>query len=210
MNLYESVQSILLLPFTTHHSLSHYPSFHYQLSTFNSSSSAMDPNLDFLTSHIRQIIRSPWRLFVGLAIHKIVRGNLAILLMKRHIGETDPNMWEIPAGEVEITDENIEQAIRRIVFEQTGLRVFTIEDELGSLKISRNNEYPVVIQINFRVRVNEELSTRAIAEPNRYNYTAVAWLTQDELIDYDLRVPIAMEELIDEAFDACIEAEMEY
>jgi ADP-ribose pyrophosphatase YjhB (NUDIX family) len=170
----------------------------------------MDPNLEFLTSHIRQIIRSPGRLFVGLAIHKIVRGNLALLLMRRQISETDPNLWEIPAGEVELTDENIEQAIRRIVFEQTEMRVVTIEDELGSLKNSRDNEYPLTIQINFRVRVNEEVSTRAITEPSRCNYTDFAWLTQHELVNYDLRVPIAMEELADEAFNACIEAEMDY
>jgi ADP-ribose pyrophosphatase YjhB (NUDIX family) len=124
--------------------------------------------------------------------------------MRRHDNQPDPGLWEIPAGEVDETDDNIEEAVRRIVHEETGLEVFAIEDELPSLLLSRSGERPFIIQINFRIRVSEEFSTRVMAYPNRYDYMDVAWLTQDELVDYGLRRPIAMEELIDEAF-CCID-----
>jgi len=168
----------------------------------------MDPNQDLLTLRLRDIIPTPsGRLFVGVAIHKLIGQRLTILLMRRGFFPPDRHKWEIPAGEVEATDNNVREAISRIVYEQTGLGVYYIEDELSSLNLSDDQRY-LVIQINFRVRVAAELETRVIAECNENDYMEAAWLTRGEIDDYDVRMRPAMDELIDEAFEACIEAEL--
>ncbi|KAJ5856224.1 NUDIX hydrolase domain-like protein [Penicillium soppii] len=164
----------------------------------------MDPEQDLLASTLREIIPSPGRLYVGAAIFRIwAGGTLSILLMRRAQGQPDAELWEIPAGEVMESDRNVEEAIRRIVREQTQLTVFRVEDELSAIQISPTNERPLVIQLNFRVLVNERLSDRVLADWNDINYSDLVWARQDHAYEYDLRRELAMLNVIDEAYDAC-------
>ncbi|KAL8829556.1 MAG: hypothetical protein Q9170_006109 [Blastenia crenularia] len=72
---------------------------------------------------------------------RTLEGNPEILLLKRAAHEKDyPNVFEIPGGKVEDSDENIEHAVKREVLEETGMSVKQIIGAVKSFDYSTEKE----------------------------------------------------------------------
>jgi len=83
----------------------------------------------------------------------IIQNDDKILMLFRSANETDPSLWGIPAGKVELGESDIEAVVRE-VFEETSI-VFAPEDlsNLGVLPIQYPDmlvEFPI-----FHMKLNE-------------------------------------------------------
>jgi 8-oxo-dGTP diphosphatase len=68
-----------------------------------------------------------------------------MLMLHRSKKETDPSLWGIPAGKVELNEPD-EDAVLREVFEETGIRIEDGLDYLGQMDIeyeSMTVQFPI-------------------------------------------------------------------
>ena len=104
---------------------------------------------------------------VGLVLRKESR----ILLLKRRADDYLPHMWEIPGGHLD-PGENLADALRRELLEETGLHLLEIVRYLGCFDY--DGEFGRTRQWNFEVTVE---AASAITHPEHAEYR---WAVADE------------------------------
>ncbi len=66
---------------------------------------------------------------IGICAKVLSREGLVLLINRSH-NETNPGIWEMPGGSIEV-GESLEEALRREINEETSLTVEAIENYLG-------------------------------------------------------------------------------
>ncbi|NMP23346.1 NUDIX hydrolase [Sulfobacillus harzensis] len=84
---------------------------------------------------------------VGVAVIEAGR----VLLLKRRSDDFMPDVWEVPGGHVD-AGETVADAVRRELWEETGLRLSAITGYLGYYDYP--GEFGMTRQWNFRVEVD--------------------------------------------------------
>lgn len=69
-------------------------------------------------------------LAVGALIFRFFQSEIKILLVKRASTDSYPNVWEPPGGSVDIEDHSLLAGLYREVWEETGLRVKSVEAQV--------------------------------------------------------------------------------
>ena len=59
---------------------------------------------------------------------KLLRGNTFLLIQRSSIDDTNPNMWDLPGGNVE-RGEDLQGSLRREVQEETGLIIERVDPQ---------------------------------------------------------------------------------
>lgn len=146
-----------------------------------------------LRSRLRDL-PSTKRWTIGTAIFREPESENPTILLLRRVGleTTFPNVWEIPSGQLEETDETIAHAVKREVQETTSLNVANIIGEIEPMtwesKSSSN------IQLNYIVTVQPGGSVKT----NPEEHSDCVWARLEEL-DY-LHISAAMKTVIQDAF----------
>ncbi|KAJ5237491.1 hypothetical protein N7489_007582 [Penicillium chrysogenum] len=135
-----------------------------------------------------------WR--IGAAIFRYQQnGRYTVLLLKRATGSYTTGWWNTPTGPVRDTDETIDSAMRRIIFEQTGLGLQGCYNIYQVEPLSWGSEDQPMTKLNF---VIHEESTEIVVIP-RSEFFEYRWV-EEECID-DLRIPVAMQDVIRTGFE---------
>ena len=117
--------------------------------------------------------------FTKVAVHSLIRKNSKILISRRsELNNYMPGYWDFPGGSVE-HGEHKEQALRREIMEETGLRVkigkiISVFDYLSG---PDRHQWQLVFECQYvsgRVKLNPE-------EHDRYK-----WISLNELGHYKL------------------------
>jgi 8-oxo-dGTP pyrophosphatase MutT (NUDIX family) len=109
-----------------------------------------------------------------------------LLIVQRAAHDSMPNLWEIPGGACDSTDESILHGITREVFEETGLRVKALRHLVrpgnGHVVFKTGSKGLIICKFNFEVEVE---STEAVTlDPNEHqNYL---WITEGECREYQV------------------------
>jgi 8-oxo-dGTP pyrophosphatase MutT (NUDIX family) len=109
-----------------------------------------------------------------------------LLIVQRAAHDSMPNLWEIPGGACDSTDENILHGIAREVFEETGLRVKELRHLVGPgdghVVFKTGRKGLIICKFTFEVEVE---STEVVTlDPNEHqNYL---WVTEENCREYQV------------------------
>lgn len=109
-----------------------------------------------------------------------------LLIVQRAAHDSMPNLWEIPGGACDSTDESILHGIAREVFEETGLRVKELRHLVGPgddhvvFKTSRKGL--MICKFTFEVEV-ESTEVVTLDSNEHQNYL---WITEEDCKGYQV------------------------
>jgi len=109
-----------------------------------------------------------------------------LLTVQRAAHDSMPNLWEIPGGACDSTDESILHGIAREVFEETGLRVKELRHLVGPgdghVVFKTGRKGLIICKFTFEVEVE---STEVVTlDPNEHqNYL---WVTEENCKEYQV------------------------
>jgi 8-oxo-dGTP pyrophosphatase MutT (NUDIX family) len=135
-----------------------------------------------------------WR--VGAAVFRYQEnGHYTVLLLKRATGSPTTGWWNTPTGPVRDTDETIDDSMRRIIFEQTGLGLQGYHNIYQVASLSWGSEEQPITKLNFVIhdKYAEIVATR-LSEFSEYQWV------EEERID-SLSIPVAMQDVIRTGFE---------
>ncbi|PMD19202.1 hypothetical protein NA56DRAFT_750674 [Hyaloscypha hepaticicola] len=109
-----------------------------------------------------------------------------LLIVQRAAHDSMPNLWEVPGGACDSTDESILHGVARELFEETGLRVRELRHLVGPgdghVVFKTGRKGLIICKFTFEVDVE---STGVVAlDPNEHqNYL---WVTEEDCKEYQV------------------------
>jgi 8-oxo-dGTP pyrophosphatase MutT (NUDIX family) len=109
-----------------------------------------------------------------------------LLIMQRAGHDSMPNLWEIPGGAIDITDDTILHGIGREVFEEAGLRVSALSRLIGpgdghAVFISSRKKLKIC---KFTFEVEVESTDVVTLDPNEHQ--DYLWVTAEDCLNHRL------------------------
>jgi 8-oxo-dGTP diphosphatase len=114
----------------------------------------------------------------GFSVGGVILKEGKILFLRRPVGEFMPGIYELPSGKVD-KGEALDDALRREVLEETGLKVKKIVEYIWSFDYLVKSRLRVR-QFNFLIRVEESFDVK-LSEHDDYK-----WISKEELNNYNI------------------------
>lgn len=108
----------------------------------------------------------------------VVPNHNQVLLLQRLSNDTYPNMFEIPGGEVE-DGETLSDAVKRELYEETGLEMLEIKRYIGRFDYESNSGKKVR-QFNFLVSTKDQ---QVKWHPEHQKF---AWISNEDIKSYEM------------------------
>lgn len=103
----------------------------------------------------------------------VIFNDFKIFLVRRSlVSDAYPGRWDIPGGSLEVTELTLEDVARRVVAEQTGLRIMP---EVMIDNKRKNSQ----LQVVFAARLLDELMSQPVMNPE-LEIMDYRWATRDE------------------------------
>ncbi len=125
----------------------------------------------------------------GCAVSGVIRDGNKILILRRNPDDTSPGMYEIPGGGVE-KGETLETALIREVWEETGLRVTSVDSYMSYFEF--DGHIGRVREFDFFVTVEK-------GEVKMTEHDDYVWVSREKLYDYPMTKE--MRHVLEQAFD---------
>ena len=137
---------------------------------------------------------------IGAAIFQNIESkNPSLLLLKRTSHEdVFPNVWELPGGHVEVTDESVVHAVAREVLEETHLIVSNIVGEIEETTWESKDQSKSNIQLNHVVTVQE-----GDVKLNPEEHSDWQWVQEGQV--EGLYMTAEMREVVNDAFQFAVD-----
>jgi 8-oxo-dGTP diphosphatase len=124
----------------------------------------------------------------ALGVGAVILGSGKVLILRRKADDTFPGIYEIPGGGVD-EGETLPDALKREVYEETGLRLKSIDRYISSFDYNtgkgRKREFDFVVSV--------EIGDISLTEHDDYK-----WAARDELSKY--KITPEMKKQIEKAF----------
>ncbi|TDL24367.1 hypothetical protein BD410DRAFT_786483 [Rickenella mellea] len=130
------------------------------------------------------------RLVIGVAVFHPLRKEPSVLIVQRAAHESFlPNVWELPGGHVESSDNTIIDAIVRETSEETGLVVTHVVGRFSDFVYTVPSQGETVrstLQLNVAVLIHGIEGKDPDVKLNPDEHQKYAWIAESDLADYEM------------------------